>query len=261
MKQELIKPIVRVGNSAGIVLPKEWLNGTAKVILVERPINLKRDIFEILGDYLKDIIGIYVVGSYARGEETTESDIDILAITNSTDKHIKSQKYDIILISRKNIEDSLKNNAFPILPMLIEARAISNQDLIKEYIKIKLTEKNLKYILDSTKSAINIIKEDIIVSEELKQEIGNASAYSLILRLRSLYIIECIRNNKHWKKKNFLSLIKRIAGSLKVYDIYVNIKKNKKPGCNLSINEAKKLVEEVNKRLIQIEEWLKEKKE
>ena len=58
MGQELIKPIVRVGNSAGIVLPREWLNGKAKVELIEKPIDIKRDILEILEPYLEDVVGI-----------------------------------------------------------------------------------------------------------------------------------------------------------------------------------------------------------
>ena len=83
MENELIKPVIRVGNSAGILVPKAWINGKAKVELISRPVNIKKDIIEILEDYLEDILGIYLVGSYARKEETEKSDIDILAITDS----------------------------------------------------------------------------------------------------------------------------------------------------------------------------------
>ena len=82
MKQELIKPIVKVGNSAGIILPKEWLNGKEKVELIETPKDIKKELLEVLDSYLPDIIGIYLTGSYARGEETPESDIDILVELN-----------------------------------------------------------------------------------------------------------------------------------------------------------------------------------
>ena len=66
---ELVRKIVRVGNSAGVVLPREWLNGTAKVELVRKPLDIKGDILKILEPYLEDISGIYLVGSYARGEQ------------------------------------------------------------------------------------------------------------------------------------------------------------------------------------------------
>ena len=69
---ELVRPIVRVGNSAGVILPREWLNGKAKIELIARPLDIKKEVFEILEDYFQDIIGIYLVGSYARNEQNDE---------------------------------------------------------------------------------------------------------------------------------------------------------------------------------------------
>jgi len=261
MKQELIKPIVRVGNSAGIILPKEWLDGKARVVLIEKPVDIRRDVLEILKNYLEDIAGIYIVGSYARGEQTSESDADILVITYSTNKHIKSGKYDLLLVSEDVIKEKLENDAFPILPMLIEAKAILNQELIGKYAKTKLTGKNLKYIIDTTKSALNMVKEDIKSSLQLNQDASDASAYSLILRLRSLYIIDCIRKNKSWSKKEFLSMIKKTTGSLKAYEGYVHVKNDKKADYKLPVKDAENLSELVDKKLKEIEKWLKEKKE
>ena len=78
MEQELVKQVVRVGNSAGVILPREWLNAKAKVKLVGEPLNIKKNVLEILAPYLGDVIGIYIVGSYAREEETERSDVDVL---------------------------------------------------------------------------------------------------------------------------------------------------------------------------------------
>ena len=86
---ELIKPIVRVGNSAGVLVPKDWLNGEARVTLVKKPQNIRQNTLEILNAYLPHIIGLYLVGSYARGEQTSTSDIDILGITDNINKKIK----------------------------------------------------------------------------------------------------------------------------------------------------------------------------
>ena len=41
-KQELIKPIVRMGNSACVLLPKAWVDGKARVELIEKPIDIKK---------------------------------------------------------------------------------------------------------------------------------------------------------------------------------------------------------------------------
>ena len=84
--EKLIKPIVKVGNSAGVILPKEWLNGQASVKLVSRPISIKKDVLEILSPYLDEVIGAYLVGRYARDEETEKSDVDVLVVTNKTSK-------------------------------------------------------------------------------------------------------------------------------------------------------------------------------
>ena len=75
---ELVKPIVRLGNSAGVVLPKEWLHGEARITLLKKPDNPKKAVLDIIEPYLSSIIGVYLVGSYARGEQKKNSDIDIL---------------------------------------------------------------------------------------------------------------------------------------------------------------------------------------
>ena len=90
---ELVKNTIRVGNSAGVLLPREWLGSQVRVIL--EPLNLDKEIVEILmrAKILGDVLGAYIVGSYARGEQTIESDIDVLVITGSINKKIKIGKY------------------------------------------------------------------------------------------------------------------------------------------------------------------------
>ena len=84
MKQELIKPIIKVGNSAGVILPKNWINGEARIELIEKPLDIKNDILEILKPYLQNIEGIYLIGSYARGDYKSNSDIDIFIEFNGS---------------------------------------------------------------------------------------------------------------------------------------------------------------------------------
>ena len=87
-KQEITGKIIKVGNSAGILLPREWLNGEAKVTLVQKPLNPEKEIFEILNEEMPSIISLALVGSYARKEENQKSDVDILGITTSLNKKI-----------------------------------------------------------------------------------------------------------------------------------------------------------------------------
>jgi len=262
METKIIKQIIRVGNSSGVLLPRRWYGGEVRIELVERPTNIKKDILEILDTFLSDISGIYLVGSYARNEQTKNSDIDILVITSDINKNIKKGKYEITLMSKKNIERQLKENLLPILPWLIEAKPILNKELIENYKKTQLTKKNLKWHIDTTKSAMRVVKEDIKLSEQFSEiKMMNASAYSLILRLRTLYIIDCLKKKKLWKKKEFLDLVESISGSLNVYKIYIDIKNKNKSENNLSIKEAKKLVDYITKEIIEVEKWVKEKKD
>lgn len=256
---ELIRNIVKVGNSAGVVLPREWLNGKARIELVEKPINVKKDILEILENYLEDIIGIYLIGSYARGEQTDRSDIDVLVITNKTNENINQNKYHFILISKSNIEDALKTFILPVLPMLREAKPVVNADLIREYKKTKLTRNNLKFYFEITKSGVNLNKAFIEFDEDYESNCSDANAYSLILHIRSTYIVDCIIKNKIWDNKLFINLIEEIAGSSKAYEGYLRIKDNKKIREELPVKEAKKLQEYLQKKIKEHEEWIKRK--
>ena len=143
MKQQLIKPIVRIGNSSGVVLPKEWLNKKARIELIQESFSdIIKNIFKILEEnsLLQDTIGIYLCGSYARDEQRDDSDVDLLVITSNINKRIKKDVYDVTLISKDNVEKSLKNQILPILPMLKEAKPILNKDLLENYKRTPLTK-------------------------------------------------------------------------------------------------------------------------
>ena len=101
---ELIKNTIRVGNSAGVLLPKEFLNTQVKIVL--QPLNIDKDVLNILIEekMLKNVLGCYLTGSYARKEQTIESDVDILVITDKINKRIKKGKYEITCISRGEVE-------------------------------------------------------------------------------------------------------------------------------------------------------------
>lgn len=257
---ELVREIRRWGNSAGILLPKDMAGKEARVIVIERTLNIKKEIFEILSAYLEDILGIYLIGSYARNEQTERSDIDILAITNKTDKRIEHGKYSIILISKDILENQLKNNILPLLPMLKEAKPVLNSSLIENYKDSELTKKNLKWHIETTKSALKMNKAFIDFCKDYRRKCSDKTAYSLILRLREVYIIDCLIKNKIWDNKKFLKLIKSISGSLNAYEGYLRIKNNKKPEKSLNVEEAGKIYDYVLKKLREQEKWAEKRK-
>ena len=258
---ELIKNTIRVGNSAGVLLPKEFLNTQVKIVL--QPLNIEKDILEILLEekILKDILGVYLIGSYARKEQTIESDIDVLVITKNINKRIEKGKYDLLLVSKEIVDEKMKKNIFPLLPMMIEAKPIINKELLNKYINTLLTKKNLKWNIDTTKSAMNVVKEYIKLAEEIQEKVSDAASYSLILRLRTIYIINCLKKGKIWTKREFLGLIKKISGSLIAYERYLDSKNNNAKAYDLPIREAKKLMDYNNKKIREIEKWLKKRKD
>jgi len=262
MNIEVVKPIIKVGNSAGVLVPKEWINGSARVELITKPLDIKRDILEILNLYLEDIIGVYLVGSYARDEQTDKSDVDVLVITGGLSNRIKKGRYDMLLIKKEEIDNALENEAIPLIPMIMEAKPVIGKKLIEDYKKeAKLSRKNLRWYLDITRSAIKLNEASINVSKEKSSEkCGDAVSYSLILNLRSTYIIDCIRNSKRWTTKGILSIIKRTAGSLEAYNGYLRVKNDEKTKETLPIGEAGKLIDYISKRLKEHEKWLKARK-
>lgn len=260
---ELLRPIVRFGNSAGVLLPREWLNGKARVELVEKPADVRKEIFEILDEYLSDIIGIAIAGSYARSEENSDSDVDVLVITKSINKKINSGKYEIILISEDNLRKDLDRNILPLLPMLKEAKPIMNNSVIEKYKNISLSKKNLSFHFNTSVSAMNIVKSELALTREKDGDfLSDRSAYSLILRLRELYIVDCLLQNEKWSTKGFLHLIRKVSGSLKAYEGYLSVKRDKKSKVSyLTVKEAENIylyiLEGINR---QKKSWAKTRK-
>ncbi len=259
MKNEIVKPIIKIGNSAGVILPKNWINGEARVELIARPLNIKRDIFDILREHLPDIIGIYLTGSYARGEQEERSDVDVLAITNRTSKRVKRGKYDILLITKKDVDDTIKNNALPLIPMLKEAKAIINEGYLKSVKGQQISKKNLQWNISMIKSALNINKELIELKKEYSEYAGDSVAYSIILNLRSLYLIECIKKKQKWSNKEFLSLVKDVSGSSEAYEGYLRVKNNEKIKGIFPVPSAERLLDYAYKKLTEQERWIKRK--
>lgn len=238
---KLVKQITMAGNSANVLLPKEWLGGTARVELIEKPLNINKDIFEILNPYLKNVMGIYLVGSYARKEETKESDIDVLVITDGINKKIKKRKYEIILISKAELERTSERNAIPLLPMIKEAKTILNESLIGEYKKINLNKKNTKFILELTKSSRKVCRESIKISKQLGENVSDEVMYSLILGLRTIYVVDCLKKNKIPTTKELKDLIMKLTNSEESYNAYLRVKNEKKTKSVISTEIAEKL--------------------
>ena len=237
--EKLVRRIVKVGNSAGVVLPREWLNGLAKVELIEEPLDIKKDIFEILSPYLEDLIGIYLVGSYARGEQDKESDVDVVAISKKTKKEIIEGKYNISIYTLDNIKRTLEKDPLIILPRLLEAKPLLNRSLLEELKKLKVNKNSFKEFIDSTKRAYSINKGFFDIDNSLDEN----NIYSIILRLRGFYIISCLIKEKNYSKKGLKRfLVSHGVDFKEAYDVYRKVKSDEDVRISLSSEKSLKLL-------------------
>ena len=239
MKQELVRNISKWGNSSGILLPREWAGMQARVIIIDRTMEIKKEVLNILDSYLDDIQGIYLIGSYARGDQDENSDIDILAISGKTKKLIESGKYSIQIATLDSIKKSLEKDAMLILPRLIEAKPLINSSLLEQLKSTRIPPSAYKELIASTKRIININKEFLNLEDT---EILDAITiiYSLVLRLRGLYMLKCIKNGQQYSKKEFERWVIKESELTKeefndIYQVYRELKDGKKPSIKIKI--------------------------
>jgi predicted nucleotidyltransferase len=230
-EQEYVRNVGKWGNSGGILLPKEWVGNQVKIILINRTDEIKKEVISIIYEYLDDVLGVYLTGSYSRGEQDKDSDIDIIAITNNTKKEIISGKYHISLITLENLRKTLEKNPILIAPRLKEAKAIINPLLLDELNKKEIKKISFKNYIEETKRII-LINEGLINLEKNEYLTSPEIIYSLILRLRGIFLIKCILHNKTYLKKDFLKYLEeskieknRIEA---IYKIYRDIRNNEK---------------------------------
>ncbi len=259
---EILKKTIKSGNASAVVLPKAWLNKQVRIELIDK--SPEEILYEVLDAVkliidLQEIIGIYLVGSYARQDQEDTSDIDILIISEKTNKEvIKAGNYEIMIVSLDLLAHKLRENLLPIGAMLKEAKPLLNNNFLKE-IKINITKKNIQWFLETTEDSLKIIKDSIDKIEKKKPDgkLSDAIAYSLILRLRTLYMIDCLNKGKDYKKNDFLNQIKDISGSLTAYNRYVYAKEHKENKRLLPLDEGKKLYEYLRGYLKKIRESVK----
>jgi predicted nucleotidyltransferase len=253
-----IKKTVRAGNSSAVILPRAWLNKNVRVELIKKtPEIILSDVIQIIKNYieLKEMIGIYLVGSYARGEEDENSDIDILIITKNTDKEmIHEGIYNILLISKYLLRQKLKLDLFPIGQMIKEAEPLLNEEFIKD-LKIDVTKKNVKWYLDTTEDKLKLIKE--YIDKTKNRKINSKVVYTLILRIRTLHIIEKLIKHKDYSKKQFIRIIKNISKGT-AYERYLTIKNDLEDKKKINIEEVERLYKYLKKELKEVKKLLKD---
>ena len=248
------KTVQRFGNSGHVVLPKEYVGKRIRFILEPKSFeDIKFEVLGILKPYLENILGVYLYGSYARNEQTINSDVDILAVTGTKLKVIdKINSYSIVSATVMELESTLKNNAVLLLPIVKEARTIINPGLLEKYKEYKFTNNNTKWFIETSMHVLELNKKGL----DLNFEIGSI-VYSLMLRIRGLLMIKLMLNNQLYSKALLFSYLKsNELPQNKIEELYKIYNKEKD---NIKIIESEIIAkEDISKLLFVAKGLLKE---
>jgi len=254
---EIVKNVLKWGNGAGVLLPREWINQEVKIVLIDRTLQIRKEVFNILEKYLQDTLGIYLVGSYARGEQSERSDVDVLVISNKIKKEINSGKYRVSIIPLSVAKNTLDKCPLIIYPRLIEAKTIINQELLEELKSTKISKDSFREFVKNTKRILKINNEFIELDKlEGDKLLSDGILYSLILRLRGISLIKSILDNKKYSKKEFKRWLMKIISDEeynKVYGAYTSVKDNRKIKTDIKISVAEKLLKLLKKEIEKLE--------
>lgn len=246
MKEQLMREVTSVGNGAHIFAPKEWLGD--EVILIRKPKqSLKERIYFVLEPYLGDIKGVYLFGSNARGEAVRSSDVDLFVISN---KKIKADGFEIISLEEDKIAKAIKLEPVIMYSIFSESKSIINSDLMERLRKkYKPKLKDFKGFLEGTERIININKGFLELGDN-----SDAISYSIILRLRGIFIINQLLRGRKYSHKDFKLWVRRKVSSVDydaVYDSYRSAKEESSVK-NAKIGDLEKLLELLEKEMLKL---------
>ena len=230
----MIKEAKQFGNGAQVLVPKEWIGRKVVLSLERRTIDdIKEEILFKIKD-LSKIVSIVLIGSYARMEQEEGSDIDIVIFSTQRFK-IKINNYHIILINVNKLEEELSVNPALFRSILDEGVVILNESFLKN---INLKSHYIKYY---KKECLNVysLNKEFIELDKKQGIISESVIYSIILRLRSLFILKDKYSFKEFKKWLIRNGISEFD---KIYEIYKLVRDDK------FVNEIDiKLIHEIEK--------------
>ncbi len=241
--EQVIRVASAVGNGAHVFVPREWLGEKIAVVRLEPRQKPEELILEKLKEYLPYIGGLYLVGSHARQEQTPDSDIDVLVITNKEIKVDNIKNLHIMPIVKDSITHFIKNHPVIMYSMLTEAKPILNVALLEELRSKYIPRKShFKDYLEETESILNINKE--LLDDEGKSYELNESAYSVILRIRGIYLVKSLLQGRKYSNKALKSdILKKCNVDYdSIYAAYSAVKNERSDKILLKAEDLRKLI-------------------
>ena|SRR3989344_7172568 len=146
-RRQFFRRAIKVGNSAGVLLPRAFLGSQVLVRIVNPPLNIKRDTIKLLEPVLEDLLGIFLI-STAENTIVAQNNLG-----NSAEKI--SKKTEILAVSTlqqtKTIEKG--NYKIDIVPLLILKKSIKEKSQTREKIAKAKPILNKRLLLELKKEA------------------------------------------------------------------------------------------------------------
>jgi len=259
IREQIVKTVVKSGNGGAVWVPKNWLGQEVVVILPQKPkLELRESIIHLLEPYLKDIISVFIYGSYARHEDTKDSDIDIMVITEKPVKiNIKEPKLEITVFEFDKFKKAIEKYPVMYYQMVQGAEPLINSNILEELKEIQINKENFKNYLNETKEHVKSSKEFLELDKLDSESIKSYSVlYSTILRLKGVFIIKCISSKDNFSNKKFKKWLTKQGISNNefehAYSAYREVRDNKKVNIDIKISIAEKLLNILEKELSHI---------
>ncbi|MGK0208874.1 MAG: hypothetical protein ACI83O_000133 [Patescibacteria group bacterium] len=226
---QLERVVKQFGTGAMVVLPKSMIGVTVTVDVVSPDLTaIKEAVWHMVDGFMSKVEAIAVVGSYAKGEQTAESDIDVVVIASGISKRMKVGKYEITVVDRQAIFDMHVIERVTMYYMLKESVSLLNEGLILELRNsLAPDQKLIDSVLEFVEGKIKGFNEVLEVLKDEKQL--PELSYSLMLYVRLLCLL--LGDGQVYEESK--------GGE--VYSEYVKVKNDKKYIDYASYEEIKKV--------------------
>ena len=248
IKEQIRKKVTRSGNGGAVWVPKDWLGEEIIITRIETPkLSIEEEIINILLPNLEKVIAVFLYGSYARDEQTKNSDIDALVIVKEKFKIDSVKRFDVSLLELSEARKAVRKNPF-IYSIIKESKAIINDYLLDELRKENkdfriFIKWYAKTTLDNINSSKELIELDRMESEYLD---SYSVIYSTMLRLRGIFLINSVLENKEFSNSIFKKYMTKFISESeykKIYSIYRDVRDNKKHNEKVQINLVCRLLD------------------
>jgi len=128
----------RLGNSAGVLLPKHLLGADVKVTIIKKPVDIlsiKNEAVKNLEPFFEELLGIYLIKNEKHYGKQNEKNCEILAISKKAKEAINKDNYRIDIVPLDVIKKAVKEKK-TIRDKISRAGTIFNSSLLDELKKI-----------------------------------------------------------------------------------------------------------------------------